>query len=486
MALSMLRPGSSDLLGRFEAIERGPLPVWAWIVVVWALFVFPGIGLRSFYYEEGYIVAVARGALEDHQWVVPHLYGWRYPERPNLMALLVAGLGFLTGGINQWVARAPAVLCLLAGAFMVFHLVRRHAGALAALFGALCFLASPMMLQKAIVAEPDVLVSVILFGAFIVWWNGLEAGGIGIVRWLAIGVILAAAALVKGPQPIAYFGLGAFAYHLLRGQWLAILGLALSGIIAGLATVAWYWAVYEPGDMGLWLWHSRLGYDIPLPQRIADGALFFVTLLLEVMPALLLVAPFALVLSRPGTSRRDDLALALILYAACCTVVLLFWTWARGRYAMPAVFALAACAGLAFERLRAERRRLVNVALAIGALLATYQIVLSWLVMPAAPAAFERARTAAATISAIATAQPATVYAEAEVFNKNVLAYLHAPVRARVLPFHDLARVQTPAFVFGTPDLAQRLHESRPDLAIVVRATLVTNGTYQLIELRAK
>ena len=81
------------MLRRFELIEQTPAPIWAWILVIFVIFVFPGIGIRAFHYEEGYVAAVARGAIEDGYWLTPHIYGARYVERPHLMAWTVAVLG---------------------------------------------------------------------------------------------------------------------------------------------------------------------------------------------------------------------------------------------------------------------------------------------------------------------------------------------------------------------------------------------------------
>src|SRR4051794_21945132 len=123
---------------RFAWLERFPLPTWAWIVLVWALFIFPAISLRSFHYEEGYVIGIARSAIEDKIWLDPHLYGWRFNERPHLMGWTVAVLGTIFGGLNHYIVRAPAVLSQLGACLLVFWFVRRHASALAGLFGALC------------------------------------------------------------------------------------------------------------------------------------------------------------------------------------------------------------------------------------------------------------------------------------------------------------------------------------------------------------
>jgi len=485
MAVETGAAAGRDLGGHFGWFERSRIPIWSWIVLIWALFVFPAISLRAYHYEEGYVVAVARGVIEDSNGIVPHFFGYRFVERPNLMAWTVAALGALSGGVNQWVARAPTVLSLLAGCFLVFHLVRRYAGALAALFGAMCFIVSPMMLQKLIVAEPDCYTSVILFGTLIVWWNGIEKGDIGPLRWLAIGALLTTAALVKGPQPIAYFGLGAAAFHLVRRQWLHLMWLSVPALMAGLVSGAWYWAVYQPGDIATWIHHSRLGETIPVEQRIFFAARFVVVTLLETLPALILAAPFAYALERPGASRSNDLTVALLLYSVCCTAILVFWPGANGRYVMPAMPALAALAGLAFDRYRSERPRLVNAALMVGTILAAYQIALCWLVMPAAPGLFDRNRSAALVISAAIAARPATLYVPAESYDNNVLGYIDPPLR--IVPLEDFRDLTAPAWALTSIEShEQRIRELRPDLDIAVRAVVLPGVNAHLLDLRAK
>lgn len=469
-----------DMLKRFEWIERRQISPVLCILVLWVAFILPPLGIRSFHYEEGYVVGVARSAIEHGNWLTPHLYGWRFVERPHLMAWTVAALGWVFGGVNQWIARAPAVLSLLGGGLLIFSLVRRYASALAALFAAGCFIVSPMMLQKVVTAEPDVMVSVILFGTFIVWWNGAEHGPIAGLRWLAIGALLALAALVKGPQPIAYFGLGAGAFHLWRRQWLDLVGLACAGAIAAAATLAWYWAVYQPGDLHFWLYASKIGLGLSPGERLLDSVHLFGALLLDAMPAVIVAAPFAVLVLRSRTTTSDELAVALLLYAVIVTAALVAWPGARDRYAMPGMLALAALAGLAFERFRVARPRLVNAALVVGAALIGYQVALSWLVMPAAPDLFRSSRIAASTITSVVATRPATLYMDVDSLNKNVLAYLPEPVR--VVPFDDLLQLKSPAWLLMLPESARKLASRRSDLQL--HAIIRSDGVRELFELR--
>jgi 4-amino-4-deoxy-L-arabinose transferase-like glycosyltransferase len=483
---------SVPILQAFTSLVRIRIPLWVWMLLVWFLLVVPAISLRSFHFEEGTVVALARGALEDGNWLIPSHYGYRFVERPALMSWLVAGLGEIFG-INHWTVRAPTVLSLLVGGTLVFYLVRQRASALAALFGALCFFVSPGILTKVITAEPDLMLSVLLFAAFVIWWNGQTAGQLTVVRWVSIGTLLAATAMSKGPQPIAYFTLGVGAFMALYRRWSDVPGFLLANSMAGAVVVAWYVAVYQPGDLVTWTRHSRIGFNgfyfapVEWAKDVAD---LVMRIGLEWLPALLIVVPCAIGVFRAGLKKGDPVIVALLLYALCTTAVLVVWPHARDRYAMPAVLAIAAIAGLLFDRYRSEWPKLVNAALFVAASLAIYQIVLSWLVMPLMPDMFRKSQIAGRTVAAAIAAQPATLYAthldpiHGWDLNNNVLAYI--PSRVRDIPAESLASVPTPAWVLVPAEKVAQVRALRPDLQITLRAILHEDRLSHLIELRQK
>lgn len=459
-----------------------------WVVLLWALFVFPAISLRAFHYEEGTTAVLARGAFEDGFWLAHHYFGLRMVERPTLLAWVVGALGFLTGGIGQWTVRIVPVLTLLGGGLMIFFFVQRRATALAALFAAACYFTSPMILQKVVVAEPDVVLSALLFACFVLWWNGVERGGVTLLRWGAIGAILTAAALCKGPQPMAYFGLGVGAFLLWRRRWADLFGLAVSGAIAIAGSGAWYWAVYEPGDVASWLRHSRLTDPLPIATQIAAAVRLIGVYAVEVMPGLFVVVPIvnAMLRGRDAAEPKSrDLLLALMFYSFTCTAVLVAWPGANGRYAMPSVFSIAAAAGLAFERMRVERPRLLDWTLGAAAAFAAYQVVLGWVVMPAIPDAFAKSRAAAGLITTLVSAQPAPLYAVADLSDRNVLAYVPGPIRGAMLS--DVFVLPAPAWAVLVPELITPLLATRPDLDIALDIPLVgTSPSNHLLLLRPR
>ena len=200
--------------------------------------------------------------LGSRSWADPFVYGERFAERPVLLSWIAALFGETTGGVTLWSLRIPHLCFFLAGALLIYSLLRSVAGKSAAIFGALCWISMPVVAPKFINAEPDIVLSVLLFGAFYVWWQGARDEGLTTGRWLCISMLIALAGLTKGPQEVAYFTLGVGAYTLLklRDQ---IPAFVAANIGAGLIIGAWYGLVYKPGDVGTWEAHSRLTQTLP-------------------------------------------------------------------------------------------------------------------------------------------------------------------------------------------------------------------------------
>jgi 4-amino-4-deoxy-L-arabinose transferase-like glycosyltransferase len=467
---------TSGLIEQFKKMESWGPSIFVLIAIVWFLLVVPAISIRGFHYEEDTVVALAKGAAQDGHWLAPDYYGLRFVERPVLMSWLIGALAWLTGEMNQWVVRGPTVLSLLLGGILVARLVHMHASALAALFGALCFFLCPSILQRLVNAEPDVMCSVLQFLAFVIWWSDYRKGGSSIPKWLMIGAILTCAGLLKGPQPLAYFFSGVGAFLILKRSWLQLLGLTLAGAVAGGTLASWYVAVYQPGDIGHWMGHSRIGVTRTFAQYVTETASFAVQLTLELMPSFLVVTAFYAMMQKEGRFRADDdpntqLAIALLLYAIVCTIVLAFWPGGSNtRYAIPAVPAVAAAAGLAFDRLRSSMPRLINLSLAALACLATYQIVVGWILMPNFQWLFAKSRITGSTVASAIAANPATLYAVGGAANSSLIAYI--PTKVRLVALNQLATAPLPAWAVLNAEQLDRLRLSDPKLHGSVRLVM--------------
>jgi 4-amino-4-deoxy-L-arabinose transferase-like glycosyltransferase len=466
-----------SLLRRFEALRRPYL----WIALICFLLVVPAIVLRGAHFEEGTVIGLARGAFEDGHWRTPFLYGQRFAERPVLFSWLLALAGLATGTLTDWMARIPVALSLFAGASLVFYLVRKYASASAAFFGVLCFAASPIVLQKVVTAETDLFVSVLVFFAFVVLWDGERQGGAGVGRWLAVALILSFAVLVKGPPPLGFFFVGLGAYFLLRREWLNFIKLGLVGLIPAGLVVAWYAQVYQPGDEANWLRYNRLN-PVSAGRYIRDIVAFIIAASVQFLPGWPLVMPRAVAALRRPLAPEDKLLAALVLYAGPCLALLMLWPGAHPRYAMPAVLAIAAAAGIGFDRLRTDYPRMVRATSLIVAALLLYRLTLNWLIMPLAPQLFQRSRYYGQVIAETVAVRPATVYVAWDAMDANLLVYV--PFRVRSLPFAAFAKLQAPAWALVTPEEEQKLRSLKPGNALVRHLAGRWPFAWDLIEIR--
>ena len=253
-----LRNVSQRIVAAWNALATRCNP-YAAIVVACAALTGPLIVFRGYNSDEGLAVSIARTAIEDGQWVVPHVFNLRWVERPTLLSWIIAAISAPFGGVSQITARLPIALFLVFGCVLIYLLLRKVAASVpAALFGVALFLACPLVIRSSVLITADLPLAVLLFFAFYLWWGGNEQGSIGFARWLAIGVVLAFAGLLKGPQPIAYFALGVGLYILGSRSWRQIPGLILAGVICALPLAAWYAAIYTPGDEGNWAAFMRV------------------------------------------------------------------------------------------------------------------------------------------------------------------------------------------------------------------------------------
>lgn len=471
-------------LHRISLVRNADIPGWVWVVLLWALMAFPAASLRGAHYEEGTVIGLARGAVEDGHWLAPHLYGVRFVERPVLLSWIAAAIGKLSGGVTVWSARIPHLLFLLAGGLMVFNLVRAYTRRAPAVFGALCWFACPMVAQKFVTAEPDVTMSVLLFGGFFLWWRGMTAGHISWRRWLSIGIVLTAAGLTKGPQPLAYFVLGVGAYLLVKQRWRDIPGFVMANIGAGLAVAGWYWAVMIPGDVKGWFRHSRWNDPMTASEWIRDHLDFAFSLAaVEWLPGSLLLIPAIGAIVRRTVDRERDLMLAAVLYAVSATAILLVWPGGIAtRYAMPANLALAVLGGILFERWWDTRPWLIAASNTIVTGISAALIVLGWIVMPMAPDTFRQSSLAAQSIAAVRAMVPGTLYYSPLAVSYNVLAHVPGPIRNVGLFNPETLKVPTLALL--TASEIASLSGQTPIIRLVPHAILSNRPPARIVEIR--
>jgi 4-amino-4-deoxy-L-arabinose transferase-like glycosyltransferase len=475
---------ASSLFKEPDAIgRRAIVPVL--IILIWACSVVPNLAVRSFIWEEGTYAGIAKDILTGGDLFQRFIYATRWVETPSLLPWLIAGVAAVTGEVNEWSARLPAMISVLLTALLVARITRRYASANASLVAALSFLFSPLLLQKLTIAEPDTVVTLLSFGTFVLWWNGEAAGRATTVRWIACGCLLAALTMAKGPQPAGYFVLGVGAYLVVRRKWSDLPGFLICVGLPAVAIIAWGIIVHRPGDEAVWLRYARLSAGPPaFSDYLAGVARVLGMTFVELVPAILLV-PFA---PHPWGARRATsdvppdvpaVAAPLWLYSTACTAALIVWPGAAARYAMPIAPAVCVLAGLAWDALETSRyswlRRLTGTLLCV---LVVYQLVLALVVMPLYAKAFGGSRLAGEQITRAIDSAPAPAFCTG--LPTNQLFYVRAPLRC--ISETELASIPPPAWLIVPRSSVPAVEQLRPDLD--ARIAVETESGPQLTAIR--
>jgi len=434
------------------------------IVAAWAILTVPLIFFRGYNSDEGLAVSIARTALEDGDWLVPHMFNLRWVERPTLLSWIIAAVSEPFGQVTQVTSRLPVAVFLLAGCLLIYALLRKVAASVpAALLGVALFLACPLVIRSYVTIIADMPLAVLLFAAFVLWWSGCQKSSISLRRWLAIGVALALAGLLKGPEPIAYFALGIGAFVLGTRSWWQIPGLILAGLVCAIPLAAWYAAIYMPGDAATWAAFMRVRPAVPMAGPLTAGF----KALSEMLPAALFAAAFLVAFGFRGRSFvRPGFVGALSCYAFVAPLFILLWPGgSASRYYLPMVLPLCVLGGLGYDLLSAWRPQIVAPLLVLTAGLLTYALVYSAL-SPFMPTWFQPERIEAAKITKAVQAAPGPIYRTGDTA-LNVLPY----VPGRILnagSLDELAALAGPAWMVLPTAAATTLLSRRPDKLHVV------------------
>lgn len=225
-----------------------------------ALFFFlPGIASRDLWNpDEPRYAEVAREMRESGDWLVPHLNGRIYSEKPPLLFWLIGVASFATGGVDAVAARLPSLAAAVAAVFLTFAIARRLFDRRIAWLAALVFASSGRILWQGRVGQIDMLLLALVALAMYGFVRGWIDGRRGFYRLFFVAA--AFATLAKGPVGLLPPLLAVLAFVWTSGErhrWREI------GIFSGLAI----WAAI----VLLWL----------LPAALSGGGDYLQTLLFK-------------------------------------------------------------------------------------------------------------------------------------------------------------------------------------------------------------
>src|SRR5215470_9649225 len=140
-----------------------------YVVLVWGAIYLPRLGSLELKSEEGRRVLPAVTMLQTGNYIVPQVGSEPYLRKPPLVNWLVAGSFKVFSVRNEWAARLPSVLAVLAVALAFLTITSRALGPNGSLAAAMMWLTNFGLLEKGRLIEIEALYVSFTALAFICW-----------------------------------------------------------------------------------------------------------------------------------------------------------------------------------------------------------------------------------------------------------------------------------------------------------------------------
>jgi 4-amino-4-deoxy-L-arabinose transferase-like glycosyltransferase len=188
-----------------EDLVNSRLRTVATVVLVWAVVYLPALGSIAIKGEEGRRILPAVRMLETGNYIVPQVGSSPYYRKPPLVNWLVAASFKILGVRNEWTARLPSALSVLAVAIAFVTVARASLGSRGSIIAALIWLTNIGIIEKGRLIEIEALY-VSLCGLAIIFWLSffLQKKSPWLV-WLPASVFLGLGLLAKGPTYLVFF-----------------------------------------------------------------------------------------------------------------------------------------------------------------------------------------------------------------------------------------------------------------------------------------
>ena len=175
------------------------------VLAVWAVIYLPGLGTLEIKGEEGRRILPAVTMLQTGNFIVPQVGSDPYFRKPPLINWLVAAAFKITGRQNEWCARLPSVLCVLAVALAFVTIGRGALGANGSLIGALVWMTNFGIVEKGRLIEIEALYASLTGLAFICWLSWWQERRSPWLTWIVPWIFLGLGMLAKGPLHLIFF-----------------------------------------------------------------------------------------------------------------------------------------------------------------------------------------------------------------------------------------------------------------------------------------
>src|SRR6266849_1244142 len=175
------------------------------VIQLWAAVYLPALGSLAIKGEEGRRILPGISMLETGNYLVPIVGGEAYFRKPPLINWLVAGSFKIFGMRNEWTARLPSVLSVLAVAVAFVTVARASLGPRGSTIAAIIWLTNIGIIEKGRLIEIEALYVSLCGLAIILWLSFWEQKKSAWLVWVPASIFLGLGWLAKGPVHLLFF-----------------------------------------------------------------------------------------------------------------------------------------------------------------------------------------------------------------------------------------------------------------------------------------
>lgn len=472
--------------------ERPAGARWGWFAVAAFLILSLSWNLGGYSLlepDEGRNVEVAREMVRTNDWILPHLNGLPYLDKPAPYFAAVA-IALKALGESEGAARASSLAFVLATMVLVWRLARRVGTADTGTYAAIALGTMPLALIYSRTVIPDPALLFVETATLAAAWRGFEEGALK-VRWFALAWALMGLGIVtKGPVAL-------IVPLLIVAIWALIADLPLRSFFA---MHAWPWllvsalpwliavSLRRPDFLQYAIVDESIGrLTSTQHQRTAPVWFFVPVLLLGTFPWTAPAIAGLIAASRRWRARKSAEGRAAAFAAAWALVPLVFFSIPKSKlpgYVLPALPGVAIGAALYLAR-GSARIAITRVAwIAAGCMLALAVLAgagspFAGKVATLAPRAREALELFARHLGVVLTVA-AAIAAWAAVRKNASLAALALAMPVAAIPFVSVPLLDAIGRDRSSIELAAAIERAAPDAQLVGVAAYPTSLRYYM------
>ncbi len=308
------------------------------VLLVWAVIYLPALGSIAIKGEEGRRILPAIGMLKSGNYVVPEVGGNPYFRKPPFVNWLVAA-SFRTFGVrNEWTARLPSAVAVLAVAIAFVTVAGASLGQRGSIVAALIWMTNIGMIEKGRLIEIEALY-ISLCGLAIIFWLSFFGKSPWLV-WVPVSVFLGLGLLAKGPTHLLFFYAIVLAVLWQMKEWRLLIHPAHFAGVAIMLAIFAAWAIPFLHSTATHV--AAVKWSNQFTGRLQGIDFNFVTWIQNIPRSLIYFLPWVLLFPFVRFSKFHDyaerrLALGLAWGMAVPFVVINLVPGALPRYSMPVI-----------------------------------------------------------------------------------------------------------------------------------------------------